>query len=356
MTGFRARLVLVAMAVGLWLPPARGLATELSLPPGFTSQVYVTGQGFDRGGNGGAAGVPVMLTLGVDGAGALYLARSGNRYGSSQSEDVLTRIYRIPPGGARLTPASEGTFAWGPPLRNPDLGAVGAPGKLFVSTFDPDRQVGVVYRVVDGQPRLFAGGTPARGEPPVLVQPEGVAQDRAGHVFVADRARGLVLKLDATGRVLDPEYLKVPRARTLAVDEGDHLWVGGDGTAAQPWQEGVGQIWRVGPDGQAQMVFEGPNAAGIAAGPGASLFVTQRHTRKVIALTRDGRRLEVATLRGEGMPRGLAFAPDTPETRRAGVAGDLFVVSFVLRTWYLNEVVRITGPFAEWIRKGGVSE
>jgi hypothetical protein len=38
------------------------------------------------------------------------------------------------------------------------------------------------------------------------------------------------------------------------------------------------------------------------------------------------------------------------------VAGDLFVVSFVLRTWYLNEVVRITGPFAEWIRKGGVSE
>jgi hypothetical protein len=56
------------------------------------------------------------------------------------------------------------------------------------------------------------------------------------------------------------------------------------------------------------------------------------------------------------MPRGLAFAPDTPETRRAGIAGDLFVVSFVLRTWYLNEVVRITGPFAEWIRKGGVTE
>jgi hypothetical protein len=77
------------VAVGLWLPSGPSLAAELELPPGFTSQVYVTGHGFDRGGEGAGAGIPVMLTLGVDGAGALYLARSGNRYGSSQSEDVL---------------------------------------------------------------------------------------------------------------------------------------------------------------------------------------------------------------------------------------------------------------------------
>jgi hypothetical protein len=345
----------ILAAVLLLAAPASAAATEIGLPPGFTSQVYVTGHGFDRGGEGSGIGVPVMLTLGVDGAGALYLARSGNRYGSSQSEDVLTRVYRIPPGATRLTPASEPTFAWGPPLRNPDLGAVLAPGVVFVSTFDPDRQLGVVYRMVEGRPKLFAGGTPARGEPPILVQPEGVAQDAAGHVYVADRARNVVVKLDAAGRVLDPQYLKISRARTVAVDPAGHVWAGGDGTAAQPWQDGVGQIWRVGPDGQPQMVFEGPNAAGIAAGPGGALFVTQRHTRKVIALTRDGRRLDVATLRGEAMPRGLAFAPDTPETRRAGIAGDLFVVSFVLRTWYLNEVVRITGPFAEWIRTGGVT-
>jgi sugar lactone lactonase YvrE len=346
----------VTVTLALWLLAHPAWAAELTLPPGFTSQVYVTGHGFDRGGEGGAAGVPVMLTLAVDDRGMLYLARSGNRYGSSQSEDVLTRLYRIPPGGVRLSPASEPTYAWGPPLRNPDLGAVLAPGAMFVSTFDPDRQLGVVYRMVEGRPKLFAGGTPARGEPPLLVQPEGIAQDRAGHVYVADRARNVVVKLDAGGRVLDPQYLKITRARTLAVDEAGHVWAGGDGTAAQPWQEGVGQIWRVGPDGQAQMVFEGPNAAGIAAGPGGALFVTQRHTRKVVALTPDGRRLDVATLRGDAMPRGLAFAPDTPETRRAGIAGDLFVVSFVLRTWYLNEVVRITGPFAEWIRKGGVTE
>jgi hypothetical protein len=347
----------VVVALALWLPAHPAWGTELTLPSGFTSQVYVTGQGFDRGGEGGAPGVPVMLTLGLDGAGALYMARSGNRYGSSQTEgDVLTRIYRVPPGGTRLTPASESTFAWGPPLRNPDLGTVLAPGVVFVSTFDPDRQLGVVYRVVEGRPKLFAGGTPARGEPPILVQPEGVAQDQGGHVYVADRARNVVVKLDPTGRVLDPQYLKLTRARTLAVDEAGHLWASGDGTAAQPWQDGVGQIWRVGPDGQARMVFEGPTAAGIAAGPGGTLFVTQRHTRKVVALTPDGRRLDVATLRGEAMPRGLAFAPDTPETRRASVAGDLFVVSFVLRTWYLNEVVRISGPFAEWIRKGGVTE
>ena len=216
-------------------------AAELTLPSGFTSRVYVTGQGFDRGGEGGAAGVPVMLSLGVDEGGVLYLARSGNRYGSSQSEDVLTRLYRVPPGGVRLSPASEPTYAWGPPLRNPDLGAVLAPGVMFVSTFDPDRQLGVVYRMVEGRPRLFAGGTPARGEPPVLVQPEGVAQDKAGHVYVADRARNVVVKLDAAGKVLDPQFLKLSRARTLAVDATGYLWAGGTGRRPSRGRRGWGR-------------------------------------------------------------------------------------------------------------------
>jgi DNA-binding beta-propeller fold protein YncE len=210
--------------------------------------------------------------------------------------------------------------------------------------------------MTDGRPVLLAGGTPTGGRPPLLKQPEGVAVDPAGHIYVADRARGVVVKLDPAGRPLDPEYAKVPRARTLAVDGAGHLWIGGDGTAAQPWQEGVGRIWRVGPDGRGASIFDGPHAAAIAAGPAGSLFVAQRHTRKVLVLTPEGQRIEFATLAGEAMPRGLAFAPDTPETRRAGIAGDLFVVSFTLRTWYLNDVIRISGPFAEFVRRAGVTE
>jgi DNA-binding beta-propeller fold protein YncE len=343
------RWLAVAVLVGVLATPTA--ASEVLLPPGFTSRVHVTGEGFDRG-SPGAAGVPVVLTLGVDPSGILYLARTGNRYSTGETEELLTRLYRIPPAGARITPATEPGYLHGPPLRNPEVGAVPDSGVLLLTTYDPDRQLGVLYRMLDGRPALLAGGTPPAGRPAVLQQPEGVAVDAGGNVYVADRARGAVVKLDRQGRLVEAAYARVPRARTVAVDAAGQLWVGGDGTATQPWQEGQGQIWRVAPDGRATLAFEGPHAAAVAAAPAGGLFVAQRHTRRVFLLTAEGRRVEFATLGGEAMPRGLAFAPDTPETRRAGIAGDLFVVSFTLRTWYLNEVIRISGPFADFVRRG----
>ena len=91
--------------------------------------------------------------------------------------------------------------------------------ELFVTTFDRDRRVGVLYRLIDGRIVFFAGGTPDPGTPPLLVQPEGPAVDSAGNVYVADRERGVVVRFDPTGRVLDPSYLRVLRPRTLAVDD-----------------------------------------------------------------------------------------------------------------------------------------
>ena len=70
-------------------------------------------------------------------------------------------------------------------------------------------------------------------------------------------------------------------------------------------------------------------------------------------MTPDGRRIEFARLEGDLTPRALAFAPSTAETRRAGIAGQLFVVTFALRTWYLNEVIQVSGPFDEFVRREG---
>ena len=50
--------------------------------------------------------------------------------------------------------------------------------------------------------------------------------------------------------------------------------------------------------------------------------------------------------------RTLAWAPTTDATRRAGIAGDLFVVVTRRGTWSLNEIVRISGPFDELMRTG----
>jgi hypothetical protein len=49
-------------------------------------------------------------------------------------------------------------------------------------------------------------------------------------------------------------------------------------------------------------------------------------------------------------PRTLAFVPVTTETRRAGIAGDLLVVTVNRGAWPVNEVVRVSGPFERFVQ------
>jgi hypothetical protein len=338
-TGFA--LATVALVVG----PA---PAEVRLPPGFSVQVYVTGQGFESG--RAARGIPATSTLVFDRSGSLYLARTGRRYQPSEADD-LAPVYRVPPGGARITPDTEARYLYGPPLRNPQTGAVRAGLELFVTTFDRDRHVGVVYRMLDGRAQLFAGGTPPRDTPPLLRQPEGVAVDSTGHVYVADRESGAVLRLDPAGRVLDPRYVVVRRPRVLAVDATDALWIGADGNAEAPWQQGPGEIWRMPRDGPPTLLLRGPMPAAIAVSAGGYLLVADRQGSELFALTPGGQRIPFLSYTQGDAPRALAFAPDTPETRRAGMAGGLFVATINLGAWPVNDVVQISGPFDELIRQ-----
>jgi sugar lactone lactonase YvrE len=342
MTAWLGLLALLLLAT-----PARA---DLALPPGFTAEVYVTGQGFDTSGERGVHGIPAVGTLGIDAAGTLYLARTGARFRSGDVED-LWAVYRIPPGGARLSPETEPRYLYGPPLPNPQIGAVSSRGPVWVTTYDRERRLGALYRFLDGKPTLFAGGRPAAEAAPLLRHPEGVAIDSAGHVYVADREEGSVVRLDARGALVDARHARITRPRTLTVDEAGNLWVGGDGTAETPFGAGNGEIWRVGPDGRTQLVLQGPLPGGLATSPGGTLFVVQRRTAQLFALTPDGRRLDFAAARNGSFLRGLAFAPVTPETRQAGIAGDLFLVLVSRSMWVINEVVRISGPFDDWVRQ-----
>jgi len=85
--------------------------------------------------------------------------------------------------------------------------------------------------------------------------------------------------------------------------------------------------------------------AAFGIGPGNTLFVADRHEKQIFILTRDGKRVEFARFTDGDIPRSLGFAPLTPEARRAGVAGDLFVVAIKNGTWPVNEVLRVSGPF-----------
>ena len=319
---------------------------EMTLPRGFTASLYASGEGFDAGSVSGAGGFPTTTTAAFDGAGMLYLARTGRRYAGGEIED-LWPVYRVPPGGARLTPATERRFLYGPPLWSPQVASGRAGRDVFVTSFDRDRTLGVLYRLLDGRTELLAGGTPPPGSKPQLGQPEGVATDSAGNIYVADRLRGVVVKLDASGRVVDPRYASVERPRLLAVDDTDQLWIGADAGNEAPWQRGPGEIWKVNPRGAATRVLTGPNLSGMAFGPGGRLFVADRLAAKIFFVTPDGTAVDFAAFTDTDAPRTLCFAPVTPETRRAGIAGDLFVVAIRRGVFRLNEVIRVSGPFAE---------
>ena len=336
-------LVAITLACLLDVGSARA---EVTLPRGFTASLYASGDGFDAGSVSGAGGFPTTATAAFDQAGMLYLARMGRRYTGGEIED-LWPVYRVPPGGARLTPATERRFLYGPPLWSPQVASARAGRDVFVTSFDRDRALGVLYRLLDGRADLVAGGTPPPGSKPQLGQPEGVAADSAGNIYVADRLRGVVVKLDASGRVIDPRYASVGRPRLLAVDDSDHLWIGADAGNEAPWTRGPGEIWKVNPRGVATRVLTGPNLSGMGFGPGGRLFVADRIAAKIFFVTPDGATVDFATFTDNDAPRTLCFAPVTSETRRAGIAGDLFVVAIRRGVFRLNEVIRVSGPFDE---------
>jgi hypothetical protein len=319
-------------------------AAEMLLPPGFTARVYVTGEAFDEGRQ--ATGFPSTSSLVFDARGTLYAARTGRRYLGGEVEDVWP-IYRFPPGGARLTRETEGRFLYGPPLPNPQVAAVRGL-ELLVTTYDRERGIGVLYRIVDGRAELLAGGTPPKGTPPMLKQPEGVAIDPGGHLFVADRQQNVVLRLDAGGRLVDARWLGVARPR-LIVARGERIWVAADGEAEAPWQRGAGEIWSLGPEGR-RLAWKGAIASGMDATPGGNLFVADRQGARVVAVGADATAFDFATFSDGDAPRAVVFAPVTEATRRAGIAGDLFVVVIRRGTWSLNEIVRISGPFDDLVR------
>ncbi len=332
----------LALAVLLLVPAVAG--AEVQLPAGFTAHVYVTGEGFDGSRVGG--GIPSTASLAFDAAGTLFVARSGRRYMGGEVEDVWP-VFRIPLGGARLTRGTEARYLYGPPLPNVQVAAIRG-HELLVTTYDRERGLGVLYRIVDGRAELLAGGTPPAGMPPMLKQPEGVALDPAGNLYVADRQHGAVARLDPSGRVVDPRWQTLSRPR-LVVAHGERLWVAADGDAEAPWQRGTGEIWSFGPEGR-RLALRGPIAAGMAVSPSGHLFVADRQGARVLTVGADGTSIDFATFTDGDAPRTLAWAPVTEATRRAGIAGDLFIVLIRRGTWSLNDIVRISGPFDEMVR------
>ena len=79
--------------------------------------------------------------------------------------------------------------------------------------------------------------------------------------------------------------------------------------------------------------------------------MSQRRAGKLFAVTADGKRIDFGAGIDGTVIRTIAFAPVTPETRKAGIAGDLFVVAVPRQIWAINQVIRVSGPFDEFVRQ-----
>jgi sugar lactone lactonase YvrE len=352
-----SRLSLVAAALTLFAVSdgtARAAFDPRSivLPPGFTVSTYVSGTGF--GPKASDRGIPAIVAATFDLRGNLYLARTANRLEAVNGRRDAS-IYRIPAGGATVTRETEAGFLLGPPLPDPHEVAVNRKGEVFVSVSDQATGFGSVYRISpSGESALFAGGAPAAGSAPLLKDPQGIAFDDADNVYVIDEALGVIVKLDPQGGVLNPRLVSdLGRGRTLTFDGRGRVWIGSDGPYNTPHEDGSGIIFRASlPDWKLQRVHSGPLASGMSLSPGGNLFVAQRRSGRIFALTPQGRPVEFASFGTGAALRTLAFSPATPETRKAGIAGSLFVMVFPELDYPVREIIRISGPFDVAVGQG----
>jgi sugar lactone lactonase YvrE len=323
------------------------------LPLGFKANTYLSGTGFDPNRRQNVPGLPAIVSFTFDPQGNLYFARTANRLWEIYGSDTAP-IYRIPLGKTLITTETEKNFFFGPSLQDPDDLAINQKGEIFVSTKNWLDRYGSVYRLTPGgEASLFAGGPPGKGAPPLFMDPEGISFDQAGNVYVIDVELGKVVKFNADGKLLNPEFITgLGRGRALTFDHRGFLWVGTDGPHATPHMDGSGRIYRASlPDGKLQLLHSGPLPSGMSLSPAGNLFAAQRRSGKIFALTPDGKHVEFATFTGRSALRTLAFPPVTKETQKAGIAGDLFVMVFPRLDYPVREIIRISGPFDVYVKK-----
>jgi hypothetical protein len=320
----------------------------MDLPPGFKVTTYITGSGF----HGDDRGIPAVVAIDFHTDGTLYFARTANRLKEIYDRDDAP-IYRIPPGRANITPGTEGKFLFGPPVADPDELGVNAQGIVFVSSRSATGY-GSVYRLSStGQRTLFAGGPPASGRPPLLKDPEDIAFDKTGNVYVIDVDLGVVVQLNPAGKVLNPRWISgIGRGRTLTFDPHGYLWIGSDGPHNTPHMDGSGQIFRYHLSSRKlELVHKGPLSSGMSLSPGGNIFAAQRRSARLFALTPEGKRAEFASFYDGAALRTLAFPPITPETKKLGIAGDLFIMVFPELDYPVREIIRVSGPFDSYVNE-----
>ncbi|MFZ0962437.1 MAG: choice-of-anchor D domain-containing protein [Terriglobia bacterium] len=159
-------------------------------------------QSLGDGGPASTASLSGPWGVAVDAQGDLFIADSGN--GRIRRVDAATQIINTVAGTFPGPPGGDGGPATSASITNPEGVAVDSQGDLFIADFGSGR-----IRGVDGISGIITtvagGGSGGDGGPAtsaVLLYPAGVAIDGSGNVFIVDFFSQRIRRVDATSDII----------------------------------------------------------------------------------------------------------------------------------------------------------
>ncbi len=218
----------------------------------------------------------------------------------------------------------EGAFT--PGIEGP---ATDAKGNIYAVNFLEDGTIGRV--TPEGEASVFL--TLPKGS-----IGNGIQFDRAGNMFVADYVKHRVYRVRAGSQ--EPEVW----AENAAMNQPNDLCVHPDGSLylSDPnWAESTGQLWRVSPEGETQLLEAGMGTTnGIALSPDARLLYVNESVQRNVwryTLNPDGSLADKALL--------IRFEDFGLDGMRCDVKGNLYLAR------YDKGVVAVVSPEGELIRE-----
>ena len=168
----------------------------------------------------GSAKMAFPRSAALDATGSLWFIDQGTCYLRKLAGGAVTSVASLPLGGGRCWYGSSDPAAY-----DPAEIAISPAGEIYVS----DRQRGVILRVdAAGTVSLFAGSLTQAGHADgprlgaLFRSPRGLAFDAAGNLYVAESTNATIRRIDAAGTVT-----------TIAGAPQQHMHLDGVGTAAR---------------------------------------------------------------------------------------------------------------------------
>ncbi len=255
------RSVAVDAAGNIYIADAFNNRIRKVVPAGTISTIAGTGFATYSGDNGPATAAALANPSGLalDAGGNLFIADISNN-----------RVRKITPGGTITTVAGDGTTGYGgegvtataTPVYGPQGVAVDSSGNLYIAEINNHRvrkvTTGGIISTVAGTGAADYGGDGGLAALAQLHQPQGVAVDSAGTIYIADSLNDRIRAVYATASTLNvtPISLDFTAAPGATLIPSQTIGITSTG-ASQPWTASVG-------------TFSGGNWLGISATAGTT--------------------------------------------------------------------------------------